>query len=61
MWTTSPLRATDATWSRGSGPVVEGPAMALLMATAGRRAVIDDLGGPGLATLRGRLPTPPGP
>ena len=49
------LRATDANWSGGSGPVVEGPAMALLMATAGRRAALDDLGGPGLETLRTRM------
>jgi uncharacterized protein (TIGR03083 family) len=49
------LRATDANWSRGSGPAVEGPAMALLMATAGRRAVLDDLAGPGLDTLRARM------
>jgi len=50
------LRATDTTWSRGSGPAVEGPAMALLMATAGRRAALEDLAGPGLQTLRNRMP-----
>jgi uncharacterized protein (TIGR03083 family) len=49
------LKATDAEWSRGSGPVVEGPAMALLMATAGRRAALDRLSGPGLDTLRARM------
>jgi uncharacterized protein (TIGR03083 family) len=49
------LQATDASWSRGSGPVVEGPAMALLMATAGRRAALEELGGPGLETLRTRM------
>jgi uncharacterized protein (TIGR03083 family) len=49
------LSATDAKWSRGSGPVVEGPAMALLMATAGRRAVLEQLGGPGLEALRTRM------
>jgi uncharacterized protein (TIGR03083 family) len=49
------LRATDTTWSRGSGPAVEGPAMALLMATAGRRAALEDLAGPGLETLRSRM------
>jgi uncharacterized protein (TIGR03083 family) len=48
------LRATDTDWSRGSGPVVEGPAMALLMATAGRPAALADLDGPGLAVLRNR-------
>jgi uncharacterized protein (TIGR03083 family) len=49
------LKATDADWSRGDGPAVEGPAMALLMATAGRRAALDDLTGPGLDTLRDRM------
>ena len=49
------LKATDANWSHGSGPVVEGPAMALLMVTAGRCAALDDLTGPGLDTLRARL------
>jgi uncharacterized protein (TIGR03083 family) len=49
------LRATDATWSSGSGPVVEGPAMALLMVTSGRRAALGELGGPGLSTLRTRM------
>jgi uncharacterized protein (TIGR03083 family) len=48
------LRATDADFSHGSGPVVEGPAMSLLMATAGRRVALDDLIGDGLATLRSR-------
>jgi len=49
------LRAADADWSRGSGPAVEGPAMSLLMATAGRRAALDDLSGAGLDTLRARM------
>jgi hypothetical protein len=48
------LRATDADWSHGSGPIVEGPAMSLLLATAGRTAAFDDLAGPGLPTLRTR-------
>ncbi|MCU1615966.1 MAG: hypothetical protein JWO98_3506 [Frankiales bacterium] len=48
------LRATDADWSRGSGPLVEGPAMALLMATAGRPQALDELRGPGVETLRAR-------
>ena len=47
------LKATDADWSHGSGPVVEGPAMSLLMATAGRTAPLDDLTGPGLDRLGG--------
>jgi uncharacterized protein (TIGR03083 family) len=49
------LTATDADWSRGDGPVVEGPAMALLMVTAGRPAALAQLAGPGLDTLRARM------
>jgi uncharacterized protein (TIGR03083 family) len=49
------LRATDTDWSHGSGPAVEGPALALLMVTAGRRAHLDQLSGPGLDELRRRL------
>ena len=48
------LRATDTDFVHGSGPEVTGPAMALLLATAGRTAALDDLTGPGLATLRAR-------
>ena len=48
------LRATDTDWSHGSGPVVEGPALALLLATTGRRAALAELSGPGVETLRSR-------
>jgi uncharacterized protein (TIGR03083 family) len=48
------LRATDTDWSHGSGPAVEGPALALLLATTGRRAALAELSGPGLETLRSR-------
>ncbi len=48
------LRATDTDWSRGDGPVVEGPAMSLLMATTGRKQVLEDLSGPGVEQLRRR-------
>lgn len=48
------LRATDAAWSTGSGPTVEGPAQQLLLAVAGRQAALDRLSGDGLATLRAR-------
>jgi uncharacterized protein (TIGR03083 family) len=48
------LKATDTDWSRGSGPLVEGPAISLLMAACGRKAAMDDLTGPGLETLRSR-------
>lgn len=49
------LRATDAPWSHGSGPVVEGPAMSLLMAMTGRSAALADLYGDGVEVLRGRM------
>jgi uncharacterized protein (TIGR03083 family) len=48
------LKATDADFSRGAGPVVEGPAMSLLLATTGRKAALDDLTGPGVDVLRAR-------
>ena len=48
------LRATDADWSTGSGPEVSGPLLSLVLVIAGRRAALDDLAGPGLATLRSR-------
>jgi uncharacterized protein (TIGR03083 family) len=48
------LRATDADWSVGSGPAVEGPALALVLAMTGRKAALPELSGPGLATLSSR-------
>ena len=48
------LRATDTDWSHGSGPAVEGPARALMLATTGRTAALDELTGPGVETLRAR-------
>jgi uncharacterized protein (TIGR03083 family) len=48
------LKATDTDWSRGTGALVEGPAISLLMATCGRKAALEDLHGPGLQTLRSR-------
>jgi uncharacterized protein (TIGR03083 family) len=48
------LKPTDAGWSIGSGPVVEGPALSLLLAITRRRAALADLQGPGLDELRGR-------
>lgn len=48
------LMATDADFSHGSGPVVEGPALALLLATTGRKEALEDLTGPGVELLRGR-------
>jgi uncharacterized protein (TIGR03083 family) len=48
------LRATDANWSHGTGPTVEGPMLSLLLAMTGRRAALDDLTGEGVETLRQR-------
>jgi uncharacterized protein (TIGR03083 family) len=48
------LRASDAEWSTGSGPMVEGPAQQLVLAVAGRRSAFDRLSGEGLQTLRAR-------
>jgi uncharacterized protein (TIGR03083 family) len=48
------FKATDTDWSTGSGPVVSGPVLSLLLAVAGRKAAIDDLSGDGVATLRSR-------
>jgi uncharacterized protein (TIGR03083 family) len=49
------LTATDVAWEHGNGPEVSGTGEALLMAMAGRSAAIDELTGPGQATLAGRL------
>ncbi len=48
------LRATDADWSHGEGPVVEGPAQHLALAMTGREAALDHLSGDGVDVLRGR-------
>jgi uncharacterized protein (TIGR03083 family) len=48
------LRATDAKWTHGEGPVVEGTAQHLTLAMTGRKAVLDHLSGDGVDTLRGR-------
>ena len=47
-------KATDVEWSYGEGPVVEGPAVSLLMAMTGRTTYLDDLYGPGVDELRSR-------
>jgi uncharacterized protein (TIGR03083 family) len=47
------LSATDAAWTRGSGPEVRGPAVALLLLLTGRAgAAADDLSGPGVDLVR---------
>ncbi|MFC9439982.1 maleylpyruvate isomerase family mycothiol-dependent enzyme [Nocardia sp. NPDC057030] len=47
--------ATDVDWERGSGPAVEGPGEAIVLAVAGRPAALTDLDGAGVDILRGRL------
>lgn len=49
------LVATDIDWSTGDGPEVAGAGEALLMSLAGRPQAVDELGGPGLGTLRSRV------
>jgi uncharacterized protein (TIGR03083 family) len=48
------LRATDIDWTHGDGPEVAGPIHSLLMVMAGRKAVIADLTGEGVAELSSR-------
>lgn len=48
------LSATDAEWTHGDGPTVEGTAQHLALAMTGRKAVLDHLSGDGVDTLRGR-------
>lgn len=48
------LRATDLAFNVGVGPLVEGPAVALLLATTGRKVALDELQGPGVEILRSR-------
>lgn len=49
------LSATDVEWQHGDGQEVTGPGEALLMAMTGRVAAVDDLAGPGKATLAQRI------
>jgi len=57
FWRARGLRlvATDLEWSSGRGPEVHGPAEAVLMTIAGRRGVVEELSGPGQATLAARI------
>ena len=51
------LVATDGPFATGSGPLVSGTTLALIMAMAGRGAYCDELQGDGAATLRERSQT----
>jgi hypothetical protein len=45
------LRASDTDFSVGSGRLVEGPAISLLLAASGRKSALEDLSGPGVQVL----------
>ena len=49
------LSPTDVEWQGGDGPTVEGPAEAIVLAAAGRRAALADLRGDGVGLLQERL------
>jgi hypothetical protein len=46
------LRAGDADFTHGSGPLLHGPAISLLLAACGRQAALD---GPGVDLLAARI------
>ncbi len=52
------LVATDLEWSAGSGPVVEGPGEALVLAAAGRPVVYAELRGEGVPRFTGQVAAP---
>jgi uncharacterized protein (TIGR03083 family) len=49
------FEATDLDWSTGTGPMVAGPAEALMLAMTGRGVALIELDGPGVPILRNRL------
>jgi uncharacterized protein (TIGR03083 family) len=53
------LVATDLEWTIGKGPEVRGTAEAILMAIAGRRALLSDLDGDGVRVIDHRLRAQP--
>ncbi|MFJ6416219.1 maleylpyruvate isomerase family mycothiol-dependent enzyme [Paeniglutamicibacter sp. NPDC091659] len=57
------LRADDGPFAAGSGPLVSGPTLALVMTMSGRDAYLEHLQGPGVPILRARIektvPEPP--
>lgn len=48
------LKATDQEWTHGTGPLVEGPMLSLVLAMTGRGQHVDDLTGPGVDALLSR-------
>jgi len=53
------LVATDTGWAHGAGPLVRGPAEALLLAISGRTVGFDQLDGAGVPLLQHRVTWPP--
>jgi uncharacterized protein (TIGR03083 family) len=51
------LQASDGPFVTGSGPLVSGPTLALIMSMAGRATYCDELEGDGVAILRERCAT----
>jgi uncharacterized protein (TIGR03083 family) len=49
------LRADDGPFATGTGPLVTGSTLALMMSMAGRAPYVDQLDGPGVPTLRARV------
>ena len=49
------LRAVDGSFATGTGPLVSGSTLALVMSMAGRAPYLDQLDGPGVPTLRTRV------
>jgi len=49
------FETTDTGWASGAGPVVRGPAVAVVMAMSGRTAAWADLAGDGVEPLRSRI------
>jgi len=49
------LRADDGPFATGTGPLVTGSTLALVMSMAGRVSYLAELDGPGVPTLRSRL------
>jgi uncharacterized protein (TIGR03083 family) len=52
------LQASDGPFATGSGPLVSGSTLALIMAMTGRVTYCDELVGDGVAALRARCTTP---
>ena len=48
-------RATDVDWTFGDGPLVSGPAEALILLASGRSAPIPEVSGDGVDTLEGNV------